>query len=99
MGRGPDRDVSQPVTFAIVTLVASLIGYSIGVGSWSGKIDQMLIEHERRLNSQDRHMENIDEVAANTSSRLASIEVQLGYLVRSVQAAERAPYRPSEVLP
>ena len=69
-------------TIAIVgPLVGGTLGYAIALGSWKGEMSQVIIEHARRLNAQEAHMEAIDQLAYNSENRLSTIEAQLGFLV------------------
>lgn len=84
--------------FAAIASCAGLIGYAVGVGSWGGKVDQVLVEHARRLDEQGQQIRKLEETAQNSQISLARIEEQLRTLVSAAvgRRGEAAPNEPAE---
>jgi uncharacterized coiled-coil protein SlyX len=86
--------MNQPLTTAAVAAFAGLLGYAVHAGIWTERVDQILAEHERRLNAQSDRLKKLEEVATETKSRLSTIEAQLSFLVRNARADEHPTFEP-----
>lgn len=82
---------ASPLSFATVAVIAGLLGSAITSGIHYGQLVRGQVEHERRLDAQDRHMERIDDDVVELASLVAVIKDNVSWLVGRARAEEPYP--------
>ena len=86
------RSWSLAAALGLASVVAGLLGYAIGAGEWKGEVNQILIEHSRRLNAmdlrddrQDQRMDAADAREDEVRTTLTTLKWQVSYLYRQAR--------------
>ena len=75
-------------TVAILTLgatvIAGSVGYGLGVGSWQGKAEQMLAQHDAQLIRHEIRIDANNTALALVREQLVTVQTQLGFILTAV---------------